>query len=201
MKSKSDKQRLPDLENTPKIDDDAVASLHSEQNARFFAPVKPSIKQRKSFAFNCAEAMVSDGECDELECLRYFKTCVFHGATPPVSLLIFVAERLAAYFSGDGKITLDRAFNVHSRQRRGSALDAEKLEERRYPALKRMYELRKTNRISIENAANEVVGELQPDIESDALKKLYINKHVEQNMDEAAQIMQEEMARIKNRGK
>ncbi|MBT9097206.1 hypothetical protein KFZ76_05720 [Methylovulum psychrotolerans] len=158
-----------------KVEDEAFAMLTREATIRDMVPEYAENKIKKGVAILFAEL---SGD-KPLDILRSFSDCVFSGATPPPNVLVFIAECLTSYFDNEGKITLDKAFNLQSRQRIGHPLKDQQAKHKRGRILYYMWQLRKQaeteNRtLSIFKAAGETINTLGlTDVSEYSLEKSY----------------------------
>jgi len=61
---------------------------------------------------------------ESVDLLEHFRTAVQNGVYPAPNLLIFVANCFGKYLEARGELSLDDVFNLHSKQKVGSPLQA-----------------------------------------------------------------------------
>jgi hypothetical protein len=117
---------------------------------------------------------------DPIELICEFVLMVYAGVIPTPAILVAIAEKLKRYLDGNGVLSLDDAFELNRKQRAGHPLTRLAFEEERERLVFLMWCIRRQrkvegNPISIEEAAENIINQLNLDVSEDVLKKAYID--------------------------
>ena len=142
------------------------------------------------------QIVLAENASAPLEVIKSFQNCVYAGVTPPANVLINIAENIAHYFESNGNISLDRAFNLHSKPKVGHPLNHQKTKNYRGAVLHLMYQKRKLaetegKNISIETAASEVINEFNLADSEDALCRAYSVANIDEVFNKAYEATEE----------
>lgn len=178
---------MSELERVP---EDSFAMLTREATVRELVPEFSENKRKIAIYVLLAE----HSGTDMLQAVTSFSRCVFAGVTPPPSLLAKVAEAFNGYLKARGQLTLDRAFDLQTKQKVGNPFKHRAAQARRGQILHDMWALRKEREakgepLSILKAASEVINRLSLSDEEDALTRDYSRLKIQEIFDRAEEAL------------
>ena len=127
---------------------------------------------------------------DSIDIIRQFTLLVEKGITPPAVILSAIASSFRVYMQQDPFDSLDYAFNLKRKQSVGHPLKHRSSKEKRGRIVYLIWCLRHKAKLenkilSIENAAGELINQMNLDLTEDALKKDYITMNADEVFDKA----------------